>query len=496
MPGIFISYRRDDSAGHAGHLHDELTDHFGRDTVFMDIDAIEAGEDFVEAIEDAVGSCDVLLAVIGSRWLTSADADGTRRIDKPDDFVHLEIAAALERDIRVVPVLVQNATMPAASDLPESLAKLTRRNAIELSNARWEYDLGRLIAVLEKVIGGGRDRRATGVAGRGARFVRRPVVAVALGGVATAVALALGAAWYSGILSPSRLPPDAVSADCGRVSVMAPSAPTNAPANDALRSRVERAFDALPGSASAVFVNLTGPDRVERDAEVQVSAASTIKLPLAIEVLRQAQGGAPRPGDRHAVTQARVVGGTGILRQHVGESLTTLQLLQTTLVYSDNTGGNMLIGLVGSESINRTMQQLGFGSTQLRRRFMDLEAERSGLVNVSSARDAAEMLKRLYLGELPLDATMRAELLRMLRCRGQRTEPELDFMGRMLMPRPALARINGTLPRVRNDVALFERDGRAFVLGIFLRDQANEAAAEDAIARAAKEVIDAVAAAR
>src|SRR5687767_2733903 len=127
--GIFVSYRRDDSAGHAGRLFDNLAEHFGKDRIFMDIDAIEYGEDFVEAMEKAVSSCKVLIAVIGQNWLS-----GSAKLNNPNDFVRLEIATALRRDIRVIPVLVQRATMPSPDQLPEDLAKLSRRNAIELSD--------------------------------------------------------------------------------------------------------------------------------------------------------------------------------------------------------------------------------------------------------------------------------------------------------------------------------------------------------------------------
>lgn len=152
MSGIFISYRRDDTSGHAGRLYDRLSDRFGEDRVFIDIDTIEPGVDFFEAIQDAVGSCDALIVLIGKRWLTVTDETGQLRLDNPMDFVRLEVETALNRNIRVIPVLVQGAVMPRPQDLPESLVKLTRRNALELSDARWHYDVGRLINVLEKYL--------------------------------------------------------------------------------------------------------------------------------------------------------------------------------------------------------------------------------------------------------------------------------------------------------------------------------------------------------
>jgi formylglycine-generating enzyme required for sulfatase activity len=156
--GIFVSYRRDDSAGHVGRLCDGLSAHFGAEQIFMDIDHIEPGEDFVQVVEDAVGSCAVLLAVIGRSWLTSADAAG-RRLDNPHDFVRLEIATALDRNIRVIPVLVHGATMPKPQDLPDALSQLSRRNALELSDVRWKHDADRLIGILDKLLNNRREPR-------------------------------------------------------------------------------------------------------------------------------------------------------------------------------------------------------------------------------------------------------------------------------------------------------------------------------------------------
>lgn len=148
---IFVNYRRDDSAGHAGRLFDRLNLRFpGR--VFMDVDTIEPGIDFAEVIEQAVGCCEVLIVVIGREWLFLKDSTGQRRLDSPNDFVRLEIGAALERHIRVIPVLVEGAAMPRPEELPPDLLKLTRRNAIELSDARWSFDVDRLIQTIEGVL--------------------------------------------------------------------------------------------------------------------------------------------------------------------------------------------------------------------------------------------------------------------------------------------------------------------------------------------------------
>ena len=151
MPGIFISYRREDSPGHAGRIFDRLRSRFGSDVVFMDVAAIEAGVDFVDVLHKAVGSCDALLAVIGPQWL-SATQGGNRRLDDPRDFVRIEIAGALERNVRVLPVLVEGARVPPVESLPADLQALTRRQAIELRDARWDDDIERLVEGLAKFL--------------------------------------------------------------------------------------------------------------------------------------------------------------------------------------------------------------------------------------------------------------------------------------------------------------------------------------------------------
>ncbi len=150
-PGrIFISYRREETAYSAGWLFDRLSSHFGDGQVFKDVDSIELGDDFVEVLTDAVGSCDVLLALIGDQWLTVTDEDGRRRLDNSDDFVRLEIEAALTRNVRVIPILVSGAQMPRASDLPASMAGLVHRQALELSPSRFDSDLRRLLRALDR----------------------------------------------------------------------------------------------------------------------------------------------------------------------------------------------------------------------------------------------------------------------------------------------------------------------------------------------------------
>ena len=148
MRAIFLSYRRDDSEGEAGRLFDDLAGHFGEDSVFMDVAAIEAGRDFRKAIDESVATCGVLLAVIGREWTEAKNEVGQRRLDDPSDFVRLETASALKRDIPVIPVLVHNAKMPRADQLPDDLKELAYRNGVELSHARWNSDVQLLIKAL------------------------------------------------------------------------------------------------------------------------------------------------------------------------------------------------------------------------------------------------------------------------------------------------------------------------------------------------------------
>jgi hypothetical protein len=151
MPNIFINYRRSDTPAHASRLYEWLSDRYGDEQVFKDIDSIQPGLDFEEAIERAVGESDVVITLIGREWVQ--DGQGRRRLDDPDDFVRMEIEAALNRNIRVIPVLVEGASMPAAAELPESLRRLTRRHAFELSDTRWRFDKEELLKRLDNVLG-------------------------------------------------------------------------------------------------------------------------------------------------------------------------------------------------------------------------------------------------------------------------------------------------------------------------------------------------------
>jgi len=150
---IFVSYRRSDSQGEAGRLFDDLVKHFGDNMVFMDVAGIEAGRDFRKVIEENVAGCGVLLVVMGPEWLNAKDESGARRLDDPSDFVRLETASALRRDIPVIPVLVRGAGMPHAEQLPEDLKELAYRNCCEVTHARWKSDIQLLVDALRRTVG-------------------------------------------------------------------------------------------------------------------------------------------------------------------------------------------------------------------------------------------------------------------------------------------------------------------------------------------------------
>jgi hypothetical protein len=148
MGGIFISYRREDSAGWTGRLSEHLRERFGPESIFMDIDTIQPGADFTEALQTAVSSCDVLLAIIGPEWATVTDKSGKPRLEDPTDWVRTEIATALTRKIRVIPVLVGGASVPTINLLPDDLDTLAQRQAHELTDKRWGYDVEQLVKTL------------------------------------------------------------------------------------------------------------------------------------------------------------------------------------------------------------------------------------------------------------------------------------------------------------------------------------------------------------
>src|SRR4051794_30836755 len=145
MSSIFVSYRRNDAPGHAGRIYDRLVGRFGATNVYMDLDSTAPGADFVEVINNTLAACDALIAVIGRDWKTETRAPLGERASHREDWVQREIATALERNIRVIPVLVEGAQMPGSDELPEDIKGLARRQAIELAETAWGAQLNLLI---------------------------------------------------------------------------------------------------------------------------------------------------------------------------------------------------------------------------------------------------------------------------------------------------------------------------------------------------------------
>jgi hypothetical protein len=151
MAGIFISYRREDSAPYAGRLYDRLSARFGADRVFMDVDDIAPGADFAEQIHAKIDSCDAVIAVIGKSFLTARDPRGRLRLSDPNDYVGLELASALRRGILVIPVLVGGAVMPKAEELRENLRDLARKNAVTFQDHDFQRDVEIVVQALESL---------------------------------------------------------------------------------------------------------------------------------------------------------------------------------------------------------------------------------------------------------------------------------------------------------------------------------------------------------
>lgn len=148
---IFISYRREDSEGHAGRIYDRLEKEFGRDHLFMDVDSIPPGENFSEVLGVEVAKCDVLLAMIGRNWIDVRDERGNRRLDAANDFVRIEISVALNRDIPVIPILLQGAPMPKSEQLPDNLKALSLRNGLDVRHASFDRDTDKLLMAIRGI---------------------------------------------------------------------------------------------------------------------------------------------------------------------------------------------------------------------------------------------------------------------------------------------------------------------------------------------------------
>ncbi len=273
MAGIFVSYRRSDTTGYAGRLVDELERQFPGHQLFRDVESIEAGSDFVEAIDRALQASSALLVLIGPRWLDAVDANGKRRLEDAKDFVRLEIAAALQSGVKVIPVLVDGAQMPAEEKLPANIQRLARRQAHELTDRRWDYDVDQLFDQLGRIPGIERERPEGAEIPAARRAPARASgtwLKVGAGALATIVGLGL-----FGFFSDSPTAPTPVSQSFAPESV----APAVVPQEEPSR----------PAVPAAAPTPATHQEPAARPVALQVSAPSAT-LPNVAGLWRSTQG--------------------------------------------------------------------------------------------------------------------------------------------------------------------------------------------------------------
>jgi hypothetical protein len=270
MSQIFISYRREDSAGYAGRLRESLERRLGKGAVFRDVDALQPGQDFVDTIAIRLRDASACLVLIGREWLDAEDSSGRRRLEQENDYVRLEIATALgQPHMRVVPVLVEGTRMPATEELPETLQALARRQAVSLRDESWDEDVKRFVTAL--------DRRS---------WVQRYRLALAASAAAVLVALVL-TQYFSSQISPdtgtatSVAPPEPLAAPAAPAT--SPSTVTG-PADPPLRREGPQDPDPLPG-ASRNVVARGGP-----------SSPTSSTTPLAGRTAQPAGAGSGRTG--------------------------------------------------------------------------------------------------------------------------------------------------------------------------------------------------------
>lgn len=273
-PGIFISYRRDDTRADAGRLCDRLEAHFGDEQVFMDIDDLKPGQKFVDELNRVLDGCDVLIVLMGSGWLGAQDQNGSLRLMDEQDFVRREVLTALQRGIEIIPVLVNRTPMPTPESLPPALASLAGYQAIEISDSRFHQDVDRLVEIL--------DGSAATHAGRMARGVKWAAV--------FAIALVSVALLWVGLFGwPSASNRDAVQATAQSSAgvVILRSKPTAMSSADVKAMLVQRnLFDA------SWFPAGTGPIH---DYEPKVLAGDPVVVDRGTNLMWQ-QGGSDRSG--------------------------------------------------------------------------------------------------------------------------------------------------------------------------------------------------------
>ncbi|MFZ0422403.1 MAG: SUMF1/EgtB/PvdO family nonheme iron enzyme [Xanthobacteraceae bacterium] len=284
---VFISYRRDDSAGHAGRVHDRLAREFGADLLFMDVDSIPLGSDFIKVLRAEVAKCDALLAMIGHHWLDARDAAGERRLDSEQDFVRIEIATALQRDIPVIPILLDGAKIPQAEQLPADLQGLAARNGLDVRHSSFHIDMDRLIGGLKaRAQGAHAVADATTSRPAAAPKARRRVPALLAGFVALVCAGA-SALWFATAPRSPVPPATSVSNQQTAPTQPAPIEPPPAPGPSAASPPQLSAAPSSPAAPSA-------PPVQQSPEPAPAPAPTPGKLsPVKTELLR--------PADEHAL---------------------------------------------------------------------------------------------------------------------------------------------------------------------------------------------------
>lgn len=247
--GIFVSYRRDDTRQAAGRLADDLADHFGSARIFRDIEGIDPGVEFAQALNQALATCAVMLVLIGPKWLEICDAQGRRRLDDPNDWIRQEISTALRRGIRVVPVLIDGAALPDEAVLSDDLKPLVRRQALELADSRWRGDLQRLVDTLAKLPG--LPLQSSGQDSAPPKSRKKLWIGIVVG-----VLVLIELASYAPKSTDVEAPSNASSAGPSEADV--PSVPTPAPAAPQVQQQVVPVQAPQPVVATPSVPNIAG----------------------------------------------------------------------------------------------------------------------------------------------------------------------------------------------------------------------------------------------
>jgi beta-lactamase class A len=290
------------------------------------------------------------------------------------------------------------------------------------------------------------------------------------------------------VAAPTIIPmPTVPASGPARALAMLPGTPTATSRKDSQQAQIEAAMQAIVPNGSAQLVADGGSLVAGYHASQPRTAASTIKLALLIEVLRQQELGALDLSRSVTIRARDVVGGTGDLQFQVGRTLTLQEIVHQMVIRSDNVAANILVDTVGMASVNATADAGNFSNTVFRRHMLDTAAQAAGIENVTSAEDLADMLHRIVRGKLISPSVSRQALAYL----DERGRLDKNWLGLNLPPGAQLSHVNGTLDGVRNDVGLITSPaGMSFVLAVCQDHLASDAAGEAAIARLARRVYD------